>query len=452
MYSDLWIIYPTGFQGEQRARQLALRPGRNRHLDVAQRQQARQLRLAGSYSGTCFEPIDGYKGDLARSQFYVATRYFGEDAAWPGGAATSKSQLLPWAADQYLAVEHRRRRELEGAARNAAIYEYQHNRNPFVDHPEFVSAIYDSEQRHRRPRREPPRLVMLRAAMREPVPGPHGARLRPPAAGVVALRIYDVSGRLVRSLESGARCRRRVATRSSGTAATTPARRPRPGFTRPARGRAGRARSGAWCASADPRRPPRNRIWIGRSDRRRFLPLVFAHARRSRPDVTAVPPSRPVEKLAGPTRPQHENLHHQLALVLAIAFADLPRRPRRDRSLTPTSAARSRREARRGGEAAPGLDRAAVDRRREPELGRRAPSAWRSSCADAGFQKVTIVPTDGKPGVFATLDAGRDEDGGPLLHVRRQAVRSRRVDVAAARGADRGQAGLRQGDASAAAR
>ena len=25
---------------------------------------------------------------------------------------------------------------------------------------------------------------------------------------------------------------------------------------------------------------------------------------------------------------------------------------------------------------------------------------------DAGFQKVTIVPTDGKPGVFATLDAG----------------------------------------------
>src|SRR4029077_8410317 len=25
---------------------------------------------------------------------------------------------------------------------------------------------------------------------------------------------------------------------------------------------------------------------------------------------------------------------------------------------------------------------------------------------DAGFQNVTIVPTDGKPGVFATLDAG----------------------------------------------
>src|SRR3712207_9408356 len=36
---------------------------------------------------------------------------------------------------------------------------------------------------------------------------------------------------------------------------------------------------------------------------------------------------------------------------------------------------------------------------------------------EAGFQRVEIVPTKGKPGVFATLDAGRGEDGGALLHV-----------------------------------
>ena len=40
----------------------------------------------------------------------------------------------------------------------------------------------------------------------------------------------------------------------------------------------------------------------------------------------------------------------------------------------------------------------------------------------------------------------RGEDGRPLLHVRRQAVRPGGVDVAAARGAHRRQAGLRQGD------
>src|SRR3546814_17548561 len=31
---------------------------------------------------------------------------------------------------------------------------------------------------------------------------------------------------------------------------------------------------------------------------------------------------------------------------------------------------------------------------------------------DAGFQKVEIIDTDGKPGVFATLDAGAEKTGG----------------------------------------
>ncbi len=74
----------------------------------------------------------------------MATRYFDEDSSWPGGASTSKSQLLPWAADQYLQWSVADPVSWKERVRNAAIYEYQHNRNPFVDHPEFVSAIYDS--------------------------------------------------------------------------------------------------------------------------------------------------------------------------------------------------------------------------------------------------------------------------------------------------------------------
>src|SRR5437879_11953670 len=31
---------------------------------------------------------------------------------------------------------------------------------------------------------------------------------------------------------------------------------------------------------------------------------------------------------------------------------------------------------------------------------------------DAGFQQVTVINTDGKPGVFATLDAGAPKTGG----------------------------------------
>ncbi len=36
---------------------------------------------------------------------------------------------------------------------------------------------------------------------------------------------------------------------------------------------------------------------------------------------------------------------------------------------------------------------------------------------DAGFQQATILNTDGKPGVFATLDAGAAKTVGALFHV-----------------------------------
>ena len=54
------------------------------------------------YSGTAFEPIDGYKGDFARSYFYMTTRYYLEDGAWPGSDMTDGADLLPWAVDMLL--------------------------------------------------------------------------------------------------------------------------------------------------------------------------------------------------------------------------------------------------------------------------------------------------------------------------------------------------------------
>jgi Endonuclease I/FlgD Ig-like domain len=203
MYSDLWIIYPTDSKvnGER---------GNDPYGKVGT---ATWTSLNGSklgnsvspgYGGTCFEPIDGYKGDLSRSQFYVATRYFNEDGSWPGGASTAKSQLLPWAAEQYLQWSIGDPVSWKERVRNAAIYEYQHNRNPFVDHPEFVSAIYDSTNVTGVDPPDAPQRAMLQAA----VPNPFRARtvLAYDLArqGRVALRIYDVSGRLVRSLVSGA--------------------------------------------------------------------------------------------------------------------------------------------------------------------------------------------------------------------------------------------------------
>lgn len=96
------------------------------------------------YSGTVFEPRDEYKGDFARSYFYMEVRYYTEDASWPGSAMAVGSQLLPWAQNmmmQWAASDPVSQKEID---RNEAVYALQHNRNPFIDHPEYANAIWGS--------------------------------------------------------------------------------------------------------------------------------------------------------------------------------------------------------------------------------------------------------------------------------------------------------------------
>ena len=96
--------------------------------------------------GDSFEPRDAVKGDVARMILYMAIRYEGDDG-WPNlepnnsvanGSAPyigKLSVLKAWSAgDPPDAFEQRR---------NQVIYDtWQHNRNPFVDHPEWVSSIW----------------------------------------------------------------------------------------------------------------------------------------------------------------------------------------------------------------------------------------------------------------------------------------------------------------------
>ncbi len=203
MYSDLWIIYPTDSKVN----------GMRGNYAYGEVGTATWTSLNGSklgnsvtpgYGGTVFEPIDGYKGDLARSQFYVASRYFNEDASWPGGPSTSKSQLLKWAADQYLQWSLGDPVSWKERLRNGAIYEYQHNRNPFVDHPEYVAAIYDSNSVLAVDPSGPPRHAALQASAPNPFIARTVLAYDLARQSRVALRVYDVTGRLVRSLVSDA--------------------------------------------------------------------------------------------------------------------------------------------------------------------------------------------------------------------------------------------------------
>ncbi|MEG1556257.1 MAG: endonuclease, partial [Bacteroidales bacterium] len=93
-----------------------------------------------------FEPIDEYKGDIARSFFYMATRYMNEDQNFATDKPmTYKSQLLPWAIEMFKNWHLLDPISEKEVARNNAIYGIQQNRNPFIDHPELVNKIWGND-------------------------------------------------------------------------------------------------------------------------------------------------------------------------------------------------------------------------------------------------------------------------------------------------------------------
>ena len=105
---------------------------------------------SGEYSGTVFEPIDTYKGDVARGYFYMVTRYEDDLTEWisngNAGEVFTSSEfpgLTAWALEMFLEWHSQDPVSQKEILRNQAIYEIQGNRNPFIDHPEFASYIWD---------------------------------------------------------------------------------------------------------------------------------------------------------------------------------------------------------------------------------------------------------------------------------------------------------------------
>lgn len=146
------------------------------------------------YSGTVFEPVDAFKGDFARNYFYMATRYYTEDAGWPGSPMTSGSQLLEWAEDMLIAWHLSDPVGAKELDRNEAVYAIQENRNPFIDHPEYVLMIYEPTGIEFPG--EAPALVAA-AASPNPFFGTVGISFTLSVPAEVDLTVYDVYGREV---------------------------------------------------------------------------------------------------------------------------------------------------------------------------------------------------------------------------------------------------------------
>ena len=99
--------------------------------------------VTSGYSGRVFEPVDEYKGDIARSYFYMSVRYYSEDSIWDSSGMTNKSEILPWAMTMLLRWSDEDPVSDKEIARNNAVYGFQNNRNPFIDHPEYARMIWD---------------------------------------------------------------------------------------------------------------------------------------------------------------------------------------------------------------------------------------------------------------------------------------------------------------------
>lgn len=88
-----------------------------------------------------FEPADEYKGDFARAYFYIFTAY--DDISWTDQAmCSSDGQLLPWAVKMLLEWAQNDPVDSKEINRNEEIYKIQHNRNPYIDHPELLEYIW----------------------------------------------------------------------------------------------------------------------------------------------------------------------------------------------------------------------------------------------------------------------------------------------------------------------
>ena len=106
------------------------------------------------YTGIVFEPNDEYKGDFARTYFYMVTCYEEQIPTWytsfpesqptldgntyPGLSDWQLKMLMKWAKNDPVSEKE--------INRNNAVYGIQKNRNPFIDYPGLENYIWGDKK------------------------------------------------------------------------------------------------------------------------------------------------------------------------------------------------------------------------------------------------------------------------------------------------------------------
>lgn len=98
----------------------------------------------GKFRGTVFEPIDEFKGDIARALLYFATRYEHRIQTFQHVMLNgTKDQVYAnWFINLLLKWHKQDPVSKHEVHRNEVGFQFQGNRNPFIDHPEWVEKIW----------------------------------------------------------------------------------------------------------------------------------------------------------------------------------------------------------------------------------------------------------------------------------------------------------------------
>lgn len=143
-YTDLFHLYPAEAAANQKKSNYPLGEISTQTWTNGVSSLGKGVNSGGAAS--VFEPADEYKGDFARTYFYMVTCY--QDMNWvttwqvANGAYPSLQQwainlLLKWHREDPVSEK-----ELN---RNEAVYNIQNNRNPFIDYPELAEYIWGNK-------------------------------------------------------------------------------------------------------------------------------------------------------------------------------------------------------------------------------------------------------------------------------------------------------------------
>lgn len=152
MYSDAFHIYPTdGKVNGQRSNYPFGECANGSYVSSSGGVKALG-RLGSStfsgYSGTVFEPDDQYKGDFARSYFYMAAAYNSYIDDWSSAqlAGNSYPCFSDWSVNLLMKWHREDPVSEKEINRNEVVYRWQGNRNPFIDHPELAEYVWGTKK------------------------------------------------------------------------------------------------------------------------------------------------------------------------------------------------------------------------------------------------------------------------------------------------------------------